>query len=95
MPKNNFITLPELGYVLVDGPLYEWLTEQNSNVVALPWISPQKRASTIGTAPFQYLRWRMVLHFDENKRAKQVWRLEPDGQLPNEEVMAYIEETFS
>lgn len=95
MLKNKFMALPDLGYVLVSGPLYEWLTEQNSNVVALPWTSPRKPASTLGTEPFQYLRWKMVLHFDESKRAKQVWRLEPDGELPNEEVMEYIEETFS
>ena len=95
MPKNTFISLPDLGHVLISGPLYEWLTEQNSNVVALPWAPPRSSTSTVRTAPFQYLRWKMVLYFDEDKLAKQVWRLEPDGNLPDDEVMEYIEQTFS
>jgi hypothetical protein len=37
----------------------------------------------------------MVLFFDENKRARQAWRLEPEGELPDKQVMAYIEENFS
>ena len=95
MPKNKFMIVPDLGYVLISGPLFEWLTEQSSNIVALPWVPAKKEVSNIRTAPFQYLRWKMVLYFDEDKRAKQVWRLEPDGKLPDEEVMQYIEETFS
>ena len=95
MSKNKFVFISDLGHVLTSGPLYEWLTGQNSNVVALPWVPPGKPVSTLGTAPFEYLRWKMVLHFDENKRARQVWRLEPDGNVPDEAVMEYIEETFS
>ena len=95
MLKNRFITVQELGHVLVSGPLFDWLTEQNSNVVSLPWVPPQQADSTRVTRPFEYLRWQMVLFFDENKRARQAWRLEPEGELPDKQVMAYIEENFS
>ena len=95
MPKNRFIVVGNLGHVLVSGPLFDWLTEQDSNVVSLPWVSSQQSESSLATRPFEYLRWHMVLFFDEQKRARQAWRLEPGGELPDEQVMKYIEETFT
>lgn len=94
MPKNKFIKTPEVGYVLISGPLFDWLTGQNTNEISLPFSPSFGPGSSLATRPLQYLRWKMVLFFDENKRAKQAWRLEPDGELPSAEAMQYIEETF-
>ena len=95
MPHNKFVAVRNLGHVLVSGPLFDWLTEQDSNVVSLPWTPPQQTESSRATRPFEYLRWHMVLFFDEDKRARPAWRLEPKGELPNSQVMKYIEETFT
>ena len=95
MPHNIFIQVPEHGHVLISGPLFNWLTQQNATEVSLPWSPSHDSASSLTTHPLQYLRWKMVLFFDDNKRAKQAWRLEPYGELPDEDAMQYIEEIFS
>jgi hypothetical protein len=94
MSRNKFIAVSDFGHVLVSGPLFDWLTEQNSNVVSLPWVPTEQSDSSVITRSFEYLRWHMVLFFDSNKRARQAWRLEPAGELPNDQVMAYIDENF-
>jgi len=94
MPNNKFIGVSDHGHVLVSGPLFDWLTEQDESEVSLPYSPPVNPDSSLRTQPFQYLRWKMILYFDDEKRGKQAWRLEPDGHLPDDDAMQFIEENF-
>jgi hypothetical protein len=94
MPKNQFIQVPEFGHLLISGPLFDWLTEQRSNKVSLAWSPLRKDKSSLTTYPIQHLHWELILFSDQKKQSKEAWRLEPNGELPVQEALDYIEETF-
>ena len=92
--KNQFVQVPDFGYVLISGPLFDWLTEQRSNIVSLAWSPVQQNDSSLITRPLQYLKWKLILVEEQKNQTQEAWRLEPYGELPSKEALDYIEETF-
>ena len=86
--------VPSLGQVLTSGPLFQWLSEQDSNPVTLSFAPGVNATSSLGTQPLRQLTWQMVLFFDDNKRARFGWKLNSGGKLSDSEVIRYIEESF-
>jgi hypothetical protein len=94
MRKNIIDDIPTLGQVLTSGPLYRWLSQQNSNCVTLSYAPNKAADSLFGTQPLHQLKWQMVLFFDDNKRARFAWKLEAGGNLSDTEVIGFMEEVF-
>jgi hypothetical protein len=94
MKKNIIDDVPTLGQVLTSGPLFRWLSEQNSNRVTLSYAPNKAADSLFGTQPLRQLKWQIVLFFDDNKRARFAWKLESGGNLSDTEVIGFMEEVF-
>jgi hypothetical protein len=94
MRKNIIDDVPALGQVLTSGPLFRWLSEQNSNRVTLSYAPNKAADSLFGTQPLRQLKWQIVLFFDDKKRARFAWKLESGGSLSDTEVLGFMEEVF-
>ena len=95
MRKNRFDNIPDLGEILISGPLYQWLNNQNSNHVTLSYAQSRAADASLGTQPLRHLKWQMVLFYDDHLRARFGWRLASGGTLSDTEVVRYMEEVFS
>ena len=92
--KHRIDEVPSLGQVLTSGPLFRWLSEQESNHVTLSYAPSSAAGSSLGTQPLRQLKWQMVLFFDDNKRARFGWKLNSGGKLSDMEIIRYMEEAF-